>query len=73
MKPGDGCAEGGTMNKVNPRKIILEDGSSYIGYGFGSLSEKKLELVKVVKQSSLLVVVELRVSFQFVELLFLLQ
>ncbi len=33
------------MNKVNPRKIILEDGSSYIGYGFGSLSEKKLELV----------------------------
>lgn len=27
------------------RKIILEDGTEYIGYGFGDLSEKKLELV----------------------------
>ena len=33
------------MNKINPRKIILEDGTEYLGYGFGSLSEKKLELV----------------------------
>ena len=33
------------MNKQNPRKIILEDGSEYLGFGFGSLSEKKLELV----------------------------
>lgn len=27
------------------RKIILEDGTEYTGYGFGSLGEKKLELV----------------------------
>ena len=32
------------MKKI-PRKIILEDGSCYEGYAFGSLSEKKLELV----------------------------
>lgn len=33
------------MNKINPRKLILEDGTSYDGYGFGSLEDKKLELV----------------------------
>lgn len=33
------------MEKINPRKIILEDGTEYTGYGFGSLSDKKLELV----------------------------
>lgn len=33
------------MEKINPRKIILEDGTEYQGYGFGSLSDKKLELV----------------------------
>lgn len=33
------------MKKGNPRKIILEDGTEYYGYGFGSLEEKKLELV----------------------------
>lgn len=33
------------MNKSILRKMILEDGSEYIGYGFGSMSEKKLELV----------------------------
>lgn len=33
------------MNKSIVRKIILEDGSEYLGYGFGSLSDKKLELV----------------------------
>lgn len=33
------------MGQKNLRKIILEDGSSYIGYGFGDLSTKKLELV----------------------------
>lgn len=27
------------------RKLILEDGTEYIGYGFGSLEDKKLELV----------------------------
>ena len=30
---------------IKARKLILEDGSEYQGYGFGSLSEKKLELV----------------------------
>ncbi|MDO4617796.1 MAG: glutamine-hydrolyzing carbamoyl-phosphate synthase small subunit [Lachnospiraceae bacterium] len=33
------------MEKSNPRKLILEDGTVYPGYGFGSLSDKKLELV----------------------------
>ncbi len=33
------------MEKINPRKIILEDGTEYSGWGFGSLSDKKLELV----------------------------
>ena len=33
------------MNKKIVRKIILEDGTSYRGFAFGSLSEKKLELV----------------------------
>ncbi len=33
------------MEKNNPRKMILEDGTVYTGYGFGSLSDKKLELV----------------------------
>ncbi|MDO4490980.1 MAG: glutamine-hydrolyzing carbamoyl-phosphate synthase small subunit [Lachnospiraceae bacterium] len=33
------------MEKMNPRKLILEDGTEYCGYGFGSLSDKKLELV----------------------------
>ena len=33
------------MEKKIPRKIILEDGTQYTGYAFGSLSEKKLELV----------------------------
>ncbi len=33
------------MEKINPRKIILEDGTEYAGWGFGSLSDKKLELV----------------------------
>ena len=33
------------MDKKIIRKIILEDGREYTGYGFGSLSEKKLELV----------------------------
>ena len=33
------------MGKDNPRKMILEDGTEYLGYGFGDLSEKKLELV----------------------------
>ena len=33
------------MEHLNPRKLILEDGSEYMGYGFGSLSDKKLELV----------------------------
>ncbi len=33
------------MGNQNRRKLILEDGSSYTGYGFGSLSDKKLELV----------------------------
>lgn len=33
------------MNKENPRKIILEDGTEYTGFGFGCLEEKKLELV----------------------------
>ncbi|MBR6452477.1 MAG: glutamine-hydrolyzing carbamoyl-phosphate synthase small subunit [Lachnospiraceae bacterium] len=32
------------MEKVR-RKLILEDGTSYTGYGFGNLDEKKLELV----------------------------
>ena len=33
------------MSKAYDRKLILEDGSEYLGYGFGSVSEKKLELV----------------------------
>ena len=33
------------MNKKVERKIILEDGSEYLGYGFGSMHDKKLELV----------------------------
>lgn len=33
------------MSKSYDRKLILEDGSEYLGYGFGSASEKKLELV----------------------------
>lgn len=33
------------MNQSNARKLILEDGSEYLGIGFGSMSEKKLELV----------------------------
>lgn len=33
------------MNKKIPRKLVLADGTCYCGYGFGSLSEKKLELV----------------------------
>jgi len=33
------------MGKSNPRKMILEDGTEYLGYGFGDLGEKKLELV----------------------------
>ncbi len=32
-------------NMINRRKIILEDGSVYHGYGFGSDQKKKLELV----------------------------
>ena len=31
--------------KKNPRRMIMEDGSVYDGYGFGSLKDKKLELV----------------------------
>ena len=33
------------MENSNLRRIILEDGTSYVGSGFGSMSEKKLELV----------------------------
>lgn len=33
------------MRKEEKRKIILEDGTEYVGTGFGSFSEKKLELV----------------------------
>lgn len=33
------------MNKSIVRKIVLEDGTEYIGYGFGSMDTKKLELV----------------------------
>ena len=32
------------MDKGTLRKIILEDGTEYTGFGFGSLSDKKLEL-----------------------------
>ena len=32
------------MEKIK-RKIILEDGTSYTGFGFGAITEKKLELV----------------------------
>ncbi len=33
------------MMDYKPRKLILEDGTEYTGFGFGSFSEKKLELV----------------------------
>lgn len=34
------------MNKpIINRKLILEDGSEYLGHGFGSMADKKLELV----------------------------
>ena len=33
------------MDQKIIRKIILEDGTEYVGFGFGSLAEKKLELV----------------------------
>lgn len=33
------------MSEKKKRKIVLEDGSVFEGYGFGSLSEKKVELV----------------------------
>ena len=33
------------MTEKKRRKLILEDGTEYIGYGFGSMAKKKLELV----------------------------
>lgn len=32
-------------SRISVRKIMIEDGTVYRGYGFGSGSEKKLELV----------------------------